>query len=100
MQQGKAQIDLAAVVDLVFGHQTEPFPGGDFSFSGRLAFVLEIGVAQARENFFRFPVETVHEGKNFLKTGGEGFVVRRVKTGFSVNGFCPHIAFRHRDVAQ
>ena len=99
-EKAEIKINLAAMMDFVFEHEAEPLPGGDGGVVGSLTFALEVGVGEAREDFDRFGVETLHEGENVFETVGEIFFVRGVAGGTALHGFGPHVTLGDGDVAQ
>jgi hypothetical protein len=100
VEEAEVEIDLAAVVNLVFEHEAEPLPGRDGGGVGSLAFALEVGVGEAGEDFERFGVELFHEAKDFIEAVGEFFAVSGVAGGTALDGFGPHVALGDGDVAE
>jgi hypothetical protein len=91
---------LAAVMDFVLHHQAQPFPLRDFRVVGRLAFVLQIFVAEFRKNLHGFRVQPFHERHHVFVAVGQLFAMRCVAAGVALCGLRPHEAFCHCDVPQ
>jgi hypothetical protein len=99
-EDGEVEVDLAAMVDFVFGHEAEPLPGGDGSVAGSGAFSLKVGVGEAGKDFDGFGVELGHQSDDVFERGSEFFGVCGVAAGIALNVFGPHVTFRDGDVAE
>ena len=88
------------MMDFVFRHRAEPFPGGDFQAANVAAFALEVGVSEFGEDVHGLGVETFHKRENFGETGGKFRAVRGVTAGVALDIFGEKVAFGYGDVTQ
>ena len=94
------QVQLPAVVDLVFLHRAQPLPGGHRHVARRRAFCGELLRRERTEDRHRFAVQAIHERQHGVAAVGQLAAVRCIAAWTSADGLRPHVAFGGRQVSD
>src|SRR5262249_44713961 len=99
-EDAEPHVDLAAVGDLVLGHQAEPRAGRDRGAARRHALLLEIGVRQGAEDLDTLGVAAVEVRAHRLEAVRELAAVPGIAGGTAERVLGVHVTLDAREVAH